>query len=304
LKVTRRIPWRRPIASLNYLLSSHVWRQDHNGFSHQDPGFIDHVVNKKAEIVRVSLPPDPNCLLSVADHCLRSRDYINVIVAGKQPSLQYLEMEAAIEHCTNGIGIGSWASTDQNTEPDVVIASAGDVPTLEALAAVDLLRQNFSDIKIRFVNVVDLMTLQPPSEHPHGISDRDFDSLFTTDRPVIVAYHGYPWLIHRLTYRRHNHDSFHVRGYKEEGTTTTPFDMTVLNQLDRFDLALDVIDRVPGLRDRGGAAREWLRNRLIEHSIYIREAGEDLPEVRDWQWGSGEGPRQQTAAPSRNAPEG
>jgi xylulose-5-phosphate/fructose-6-phosphate phosphoketolase len=284
LKVTRHIPWRRSIASLNYLLTSHVWRQDHNGFSHQDPGFIDFVMNKKADVVRVYLPPDTNTLLSVADHCLRSRDYINVIVAGKQPALQYLEMEAAIEHCTNGIGIWSWASTDQSTEPDVVIASAGDVPTLEALAAVDLLRQNFSDIKIRFVNVVDLMTLQPPSEHPHGISDRDFDSMFTTDKPVIFAYHGYPWLIHRLTYRRHNHDSFHVRGYKEEGTTTTPFDMTVLNEIDRYHLAGDVVDRVPRLQRVGAHFKQFLRNQLVEHKRYIQQHGDDLPAIRDWTW--------------------
>ncbi|HYM05324.1 MAG TPA: phosphoketolase family protein [Terriglobales bacterium] len=284
LKVTRHIPWRRPIASLNYLLTSHVWRQDHNGFSHQDPGFIDFVMNKKADVVRVYLPPDTNTLLSVADHCLRSRHYINVIVAGKQPALQYLEMEAAIEHCTNGIGIWSWASTDQNSEPDVVIACAGDVPTLEALAAVDLLRQNFSDIKIRFVNVVDLMTLQPPSEHPHGISDRDFDSMFTMDKPVIFAYHGYPWLIHRLTYRRHNHDSFHVRGYKEEGTTTTPFDMTVLNELDRYHLAGDVVDRVPRLQRVGAHFKQFLRNQLVEHKRYIEQNGDDMPAVRDWTW--------------------
>jgi xylulose-5-phosphate/fructose-6-phosphate phosphoketolase len=284
LKVTRDISWRRPIASLNYLLTSHVWRQDHNGFSHQDPGFIDFVMNKKADVVRVYLPPDTNTLLSVADHCLRSRHYINVIVAGKQPALQYLDMDAAIEHCTNGIGIWSWASTDQNCEPDVVIASAGDVPTLEALAAVDLLRQHFSDIKIRFVNVVDLMTLQPPSEHPHGISDRDFDSMFTTDKPVIFAYHGYPWLIHRLTYRRHNHDSFHVRGYKEEGTTTTPFDMTVLNELDRYHLAGDVVDRVPRLQRVGGHFKQFLRNQLVEHKRYIQEHGDDMPEVGDWIW--------------------
>jgi xylulose-5-phosphate/fructose-6-phosphate phosphoketolase len=284
LKVTRHIPWRRSIASLNYLLTSHVWRQDHNGFSHQDPGFIDFVMNKKADVVRVYLPPDTNTLLSVADHCLRSRDYINVIVAGKQPALQYLDMETAIEHCTNGIGIWSWASTDQNIEPDVVIASAGDVPTLEALAAVDLLRQHFSDIKIRFVNVVDLMTLQPPSEHPHGISDRDFDSMFTTDKPVIFAYHGYPWLIHRLTYRRHNHDSFHVRGYKEEGTTTTPFDMTVLNEIDRYHLAGDVVDRVPRLQRVGAHFKQFLRNQLVEHKRYIEQHGDDLPAVRDWTW--------------------
>jgi xylulose-5-phosphate/fructose-6-phosphate phosphoketolase len=284
LKVTRHIPWRRSIASLNYLLTSHVWRQDHNGFSHQDPGFIDFVMNKKADVVRVYLPPDTNTLLSVADHCLRSRHYINVIVAGKQPALQYLDMESAIEHCTNGIGIWSWASTDQKCEPDVVIASAGDVPTLEALAAVDLLRKNFSDIKIRFVNVVDLMTLQPPSEHPHGISDRDFDSMFTTDKPVIFAYHGYPWLIHRLTYRRHNHDSFHVRGYKEEGTTTTPFDMTVLNEIDRYHLAGDVVDRVPRLQRVGAHFKQYLRNQLVEHKCYIEQHGDDLPEIRDWTW--------------------
>jgi xylulose-5-phosphate/fructose-6-phosphate phosphoketolase len=284
LKVTRHIPWRRPIASLNILLTSHVWRQDHNGFSHQDPGFIDFVMNKKADIVRVYLPPDTNTLLSVADHCLRSRHYINVIVAGKQPALQWLGMEAAIEHCTTGIGIWDWASTDQNSEPDVVIASAGDIPTLEALAAVDLLRQNFSDIKIRFVNVVDLMTLQPASEHPHGISDHDFDSMFTTDKPVIFAYHGYPWLIHRLTYRRHNHDSFHVRGYKEEGTTTTPFDMTVLNELDRYHLAGDVVDRVPRLQRVGAHFKQFLRNQLVEHERYIREHGDDMPVVRDWTW--------------------
>jgi xylulose-5-phosphate/fructose-6-phosphate phosphoketolase len=284
LKVTRHIPWRRSIASLNYLLTSHVWRQDHNGFSHQDPGFIDFVMNKKADVVRVYLPPDTNTLLSVADHCLRSRDYINVIVAGKQPALQYLEMEAAIEHCTNGIGIWSWASTDQNCEPDVVMACAGDVPTLEALAAVDLLRQNFSDIKIRFVNVVDLMTLQPPSEHPHGISDRDFDSMFTADKPVIFAYHGYPWLIHRLTYRRHNHDSFHVRGYKEEGTTTTPFDMTVLNEIDRYHLAGDIVDRVPRLQRVGAHFKQFLRNQLVEHKRYIQQHGDDMPAVRDWTW--------------------
>jgi xylulose-5-phosphate/fructose-6-phosphate phosphoketolase len=304
MESSNRIPWRRPVASLNYLLTSHVWRQDHNGFSHQDPGFIDHVVNKRAGVIRVYLPPDANTLLSVADHCLRSKQYVNVIVAGKQPALQYLDMEEAVVHSTKGIGIWEWASTDGDDEPDVVMACAGDVPTMESLAAVDLLRGFFPDLRIRFVNVVDLMRLQDQREHPHGLPDADFDALFTRDKPVILAYHGYPWLIHRLTYRRTNHHNFHVRGYIEEGTTTTPFDMTVLNQLDRFDLALDVIDRVPGLRDRGGAAREWLRNRLIEHSHYVRSHGEDLPEVREWQWGSGEGPRQQTAAPSRNAPEG
>ena len=284
LKVTRGIEWRRPIASLNYLLTSHVWRQDHNGFTHQDPGFIDHVVNKKADIVRVYLPPDANCLLSVANHCLRSRHYVNVIVAGKQPALQYLDMESAIEHCTTGIGIWEWASTDKGTEPDVVMACAGDIPTLETLAAVDLLRQHFADIKIRVVNVVDLMTIQPSSEHPHGLSDVDFDSLFTVDKPVIFAYHGYPWLIHRLTYRRHNHDNLHVRGYKEEGTTTTPFDMTVLNDLDRFHLAGDVVDRVPKLQKVGGHFKQFLRNKLVEHKQYICEHGDDMPEIRDWTW--------------------
>ena len=284
LKVTLNIPWRRPIASLNYLLTSHVWRQDHNGFTHQDPGFIDHVVNKKADIVRVYLPPDANTLLSVADHCLRSRHYVNVIVAGKQPSLQWLDMESAIEHCTSGIGIWDWASTDTGTEPDVVMACAGDVPTLETLAAVDLLRQHFPDIKVRVVNVVDLMTLQPSSEHPHGLPDKEFDSLFTTDKPVIFAYHGYPWLIHRLTYRRTNHDNIHVRGYKEEGTTTTPFDMTVLNDLDRFHLAGDVVDRVPRLQRIGAHFMQVLRNKLVEHNQYIRKYGEDMPEIRDWKW--------------------
>ncbi len=284
LKVTRNIPWRRPVASLNYLLTSHVWRQDHNGFTHQDPGFIDHVVNKKADIVRVYLPPDANTLLSVADHCLRSRNYVNVIVAGKQPALQWLDMESAIEHCTNGIGIWQWASTDQGAEPDVVMACAGDIPTLETLAAVDLLRQHFSDIKIRVVNIVDLMTIEPSTEHPHGLSDREFDSIFTTDKPVIFAYHGYPWLIHRLTYRRTNHDNFHVRGYKEEGTTTTPFDMTVLNDLDRFHLAGDVVDRVPRLQRIGAHFKQFLRNKLVEHKQYICEHGDDLPEIRDWKW--------------------
>ena len=284
LKVTRNIPWRRPVASLNYLLTSHVWRQDHNGFTHQDPGFIDHVVNKKADIVRVYLPPDANTLLSVADHCLRSRNYVNVIVAGKQPALQWLDMESAIEHCTNGIGIWQWASTDQGAEPDVVMVCAGDIPTLETLAAVDLLHQHFSDIKIRVVNIVDLMTIEPSTEHPHGLSDREFDSIFTTDKPVIFAYHGYPWLIHRLTYRRTNHDNFHVRGYKEEGTTTTPFDMTVLNDLDRFHLAGDVVDRVPRLQRIGAHFKQFLRNKLVEHKQYICEHGDDLPEIRDWKW--------------------
>jgi xylulose-5-phosphate/fructose-6-phosphate phosphoketolase len=284
LNVTRGIPWRRPIASLNYLLTSHVWRQDHNGFTHQDPGFIDLVVNKKADIVRVYLPPDANTLLSVANHCLGSRNYVNVIVAGKQPALQWLDMKSAIEHCTAGLGIWEWASTDKGAEPDVVMACAGDIPTLETLAAVDLLRQNFPDLKIRVVNIVDLMTIQPRSEHPHGLTDADFDSLFTTDKPVIFAYHGYPWLIHRLTYRRTNHDNLHVRGYKEEGTTTTPFDMTVLNDLDRFHLAGDVVDRVERLRSVGAHFKQMLRNKLVDHREYIREHGDDMPEVRDWKW--------------------
>jgi xylulose-5-phosphate/fructose-6-phosphate phosphoketolase len=284
LKVTRKIPWRRPIASLNYLLTSHVWRQDHNGFTHQDPGFIDHVINKKADVVRVYLPPDANTLLSVANHCLESRNYVNVIVAGKQPALQWLDMKSAIEHCTTGIGLWEWACTDQGAEPDVVMACAGDIPTLETLAALDLLRQHFPDIKIRVVNVVDLMTIQSASEHPHGLSDHEFDSLFTTDKPVVFAYHGYPWLIHRLTYRRTNHGNFHVRGYKEEGTTTTPFDMTVLNELDRFHLAGDVADRVPRLQPVNAHFKQFLRNRLIEHKQYIRDRGDDLPDIRDWKW--------------------
>jgi xylulose-5-phosphate/fructose-6-phosphate phosphoketolase len=284
LKVARNIPWRRPIASLNYLLTSHVWRQDHNGFSHQDPGFIDLVVNKKADIVRVYLPPDANTLLSVVDHCLRSRNYINVIIAGKQPSLQWLDLDAAILHCTQGIGIWRWASNDAGVEPDVVMACCGDVPTLETLAAVDLLRRHVPELRIRVVNVVDLMTLQPQTEHPHGLSDREFDSIFTTNRPVVFAFHGYPWLIHRLTYRRTNHGNFHVRGYKEEGTTTTPFDMTVLNALDRFHLAGDVIDRVPRLRDVAAHFKQQLRDWLIEHKRYIVAHGEDLPEIRNWKW--------------------
>ncbi len=284
LKVTRNIPWRRPIASLNYLLTSHVWRQDHNGFTHQDPGFIDHVVNKKADIVRVYLPPDTNTLLSVAEHCLRSRHYVNVMVAGKQPALQWLDMRSAIEHCTNGIGIWEWASTDQGSEPDVVMACAGDIPTLETLAGVDLLRQHFPDIRIRVVNVVDLMTLQPSSEHPHGLPDREFDSMFTTDKPVVFAYHGYPSLIHRLTYRRTNHDNLHVHGYREEGTTTTPFDMTVLNELDRFHLAGDAVDRVPRLARVNAHFKQFLRNKLAEHKQYISEHGDDVPGIRDWKW--------------------
>ena len=284
LKVTRHIPWRRPIASLNYLLTSHVWRQDHNGFSHQDPGFIDHVVNKKADVVRVYLPPDGNCLLSVADHCLRSRNYVNVIVSGKQPEWQWLDIDAAIRHCTEGLSIWEWASNDQAGEPDVVMACCGDVPTVETLAAVDWLRQNLPSVKIRVVNVVDLMTLQPSTEHPHGLSDRDFDSIFTTTAPIVFAFHGYPWLIHRLCYRRHNHPNLHVRGYKEEGTTTTPFDMTVLNDLDRYHLAMDVIDRVPGLQAIAAHQKQALRDLLIEHKLYIRKYGEDMPQIRDWQW--------------------
>jgi xylulose-5-phosphate/fructose-6-phosphate phosphoketolase len=284
LKTTLDIPWRRKIASLNYLLTSHVWRQDHNGFSHQDPGFIDHVVNKKAEIVRVYLPPDANTLLSVTDHCLRSRHYVNVIVAGKQPALQYLDMDAAIKHCTAGIGIWEWASNDLGSEPDVVMACAGDIPTLETLAAVDIMRQHFPDLKVRVVNVVDLMTLQPKSEHPHGLSDQEFDNIFTTDKPIIFAYHGYPWLIHRLAYRRTNHKNLHVRGYKEEGTTTTPFDMVVLNDLDRFHLVGDVIDRVPKLGYIAAYAKQFLRDKLIDHKEYIAKYGEDMPEIRDWKW--------------------
>jgi xylulose-5-phosphate/fructose-6-phosphate phosphoketolase len=284
LKVTRGIPWRRPIASLNYLLTSHVWRQDHNGFTHQDPGFIDLVVNKKADIVRVYLPPDTNTLLSVADHCLRSRHYVNVIVAGKQPALQYLNMQSAIQHCTAGIGIWDWASNDQGAEPDVVMACAGDIPTLEALAAVDLLRQHFPDLRVRFINVVDLMTLQPPSEHPHGLPDAQFDSMFTIDKPIIFAFHGYPWLVHRLTYRRKNHENLHVRGYKEEGTTTTPFDMTVLNDLDRFHLAGDVVDRVPRLQRVGAHFKQVLRDKLIDHKEYIVQVGDDMPEIKNWKW--------------------
>ena len=281
---SREIPWRAPISSLNILLSSLVWRQDHNGFSHQDPGFIDHVVNKKAHIIRVYLPPDANTLLSVTDHCLRSRNYVNVIVAGKQPALQYLNMDAAIKHCTTGIGIWEWASNDRGGEPDVVMACAGDVPTLETLAAVDLLRQHMPDLKVRVINVVDLMVLQPQEEHPHGLSSKDFDNLFTTDKPIVFAYHGYPWLIHRLTYRRTNHKNLHVRGYKEEGTTTTPFDMVVLNDLDRFHLVADVIDRVPKLGYLAAYAKQTIREKLIEHKEYIRKYGEDMPEIRDWKW--------------------
>ncbi len=285
LKVTdKEIPWRRPIASLNYLLTSHVWRQDHNGFSHQDPGFIDHVMNKKADIIRVYLPPDANTLLYVTDKCLRSRNFINVIVAGKQPQPQWLDMDAAVKHCTSGIGIWEWASNDRGSEPDVIMACAGDVPTIETLAAVDLLRQHVPDLKVRVVNVVDLMTLQPKDEHPHGLPDKDFDTLFTTDKPIIFAYHGYPWLIHRLTYRRANHKNLHVRGYKEEGTTTTPFDMVVRNDLDRFHLVGDVIDRVPKLGYLAAYAKQVIRHKLIEHKQYIAKHGQDMPEIRNWQW--------------------
>ncbi len=288
LKSIRKIEWRRPIASLNYLLTSHVWRQDHNGFSHQDPGFIDHVVNKKADVVRVYLPPDANSLLSVADHCLRSRNYVNLIVAGKQPEWQWLDMDSAIKHCTAGLGIWEWASNDRGCEPDVVMACCGDVPTLETLAAVDFLRKQVPDLRIRVVNVVDLMTLQPSTEHPHGLSDREFDSIFTVDKPIVFAFHGYPALIHRLAYRRHGHHNLHVRGYKEEGTTTTPFDMTVRNQIDRFDLASDVIDRVPQLADRAAHVKQLVRDTLVEHKRYIGAHGEDMPQVRDWRWNPGD----------------
>ncbi|GAB3974629.1 phosphoketolase family protein [Actinoallomurus acanthiterrae] len=287
LYVTRRLPWRRPIASLNYLLSSHVWRQDHNGFTHQDPGFLDVVVNKKSQIVRVYLPPDANTLLSVADHCLRSRDYVNVIVAGKQPALTWLSMEEAVLHCTRGIGIWEWASTDAGADPDVVLACAGDIPTLETLAAADLLRQYFPDLRVRVVNVVDLMRLEPDTEHPHGLSDAEYDALFTTDKPVIFAFHGYPYLIHRLTYRRHGHDHLHVRGYKEEGTTTTPFDMVMMNDLDRFHLVMDVIDRLPQLGGRAAHVRQQMTDRRIRARAYTREHGEDTPDVADWVWPHG-----------------
>ena len=287
LKVTREgIPWRRPIASLNYLLTSHVWRQDHNGFSHQDPGFIDHVVNKKAEIIRIYLPPDANSLLFITDKCLRSRHLVNVIVAGKQPGLQYLSMDAAIKHCTAGIGIWEWASNDKGEDPDVVMACAGDIPTLETLAAVDLLRQQVPDLKVRVVNIVNLMKLQPQNEHPHGLTDQEFDTLFTTDKPVIFAFHGYPWLIHRLTYRRTNHDNLHVRGYKEEGTTTTPFDMVVQNDLDRFHLVADVIDRVPKLGYLAAYAKQAIRDKRVDHKTYIATHGDDMPEIKNWKWPS------------------
>jgi xylulose-5-phosphate/fructose-6-phosphate phosphoketolase len=297
LKVTRHIGWRRPIASLNYLLTSHVWRQDHNGFSHQDPGFIDHVANKKADVVRVYLPPDANTLLSVTDHCLRSRNYINVIVAGKQPAPQWLDMDAATQHCTAGIGIWEWASNDNGFEPDVVMACCGEVPTMETLAAVSILRECAPSLKIRVINIVDLMRLQPPHEHPHGLSDKEFDSLFTTNKPIVFAFHGYPWLIHRLTYRRTNHRNLHVRGYKEEGTTTTPFDMTVLNDLDRFHLVMDVIDRTPQLGSQSAYAMQAMRNNLLRHKQYITTHGEDMPEIQKWRWNvpspsgpSGKGP--------------
>jgi xylulose-5-phosphate/fructose-6-phosphate phosphoketolase len=286
LKVTRELHWRPPIASLTYLLTSHVWRQDHNGFSHQDPGFIDHVVNKKAEVIHVYLPPDANTLLAVGDECLRSHDSVNVIVAGKQPALQYLDIDAAVKHVANGISIWDWASNDRDSEPDVVMACCGDIPTLETLAAVEILRSHFPELRIRVINVVDLMRLQPQSEHPHGLSDNDFDSIFTSDKPIIFAFHGYPWLIHRLTYRRRNHRNLHVRGYKEEGTTTTPFDMVVLNDLDRFHLAEDVIDRVPRLGARAAYVKQELRDRLIEHTEYIRKTGDDLTTIRDWRWAS------------------
>jgi xylulose-5-phosphate/fructose-6-phosphate phosphoketolase len=282
LKVTHDIPWRKPVSSLNYLLTSHVWRQDHNGFSHQDPGFIDHLLNKKADVVRIYLPPDANCLLSVADHCLRSRNYINLIVAGKQPEPQWLTMDEAVQHCTTGLGIWEWAS-DPGT-PDVVMACCGDVPTMETLAAAMLLRAEVPDIKIRVVNVVDLMTLQPTSEHPHGLPDEEFDLVFTCDTPVIFAFHGYPWCIHRLTYRRHNHDNIHVRGYKEEGTTTTPFDMCVCNNIDRYQLTLDAILRIPRLAGIADAARQRYSEQIQKHRLYVAENGQDLPEIREWKW--------------------
>ena len=284
LKVSNHIPWRRPIASLNYLLSSHVWRQDHNGFSHQDPGFIDHVVNKKAEVVRVYLPPDANTLLSTMDHCLRSRQYVNVVIAGKQPQPTWLSMDAAVRHCERGLGIWDWASTDDGGEPDVVLACCGDVPTLETLAAADLLRQHLPQLRVRVVNVVNLMRLQPPSEHPHGLPDSQFDTVFTKNKPIIFAFHGYPWLIHRLTYRRTNHDDLHVRGYKEEGTTTTPFDMVMLNDLDRYHLVIDVIDRVPGLGQAAAHLRQAMVDAREDCRDYTRRYGEDAPQIRDWVW--------------------
>jgi xylulose-5-phosphate/fructose-6-phosphate phosphoketolase len=301
LTTTRRIPWRRDIPSLNYLLSSHVWRQDHNGFSHQDPGFIDHVVNKKADIIRVYLPPDANCLLSVADHCLRSRQYVNVIVAGKQPALQYLSMDEAVLHCTRGVGIWDWAGTDDG-EPDVVLGCAGDIPTLETVAAAAMLREHLPDLRVRVVNVVDLMRLEPDTAHPHGLTDREFDALFTRDRPVIFGYHGYPWLIHRLTYRRTNHDNFHVRGYREEGTTTTPFDMVMLNGLDRYHLVMDVIDRVPGLASRAASLRQHMDDQRLQHRAYTRAVGDDSPDVRDWVWPGSTPPPSASTAAHRGSP--
>jgi xylulose-5-phosphate/fructose-6-phosphate phosphoketolase len=294
LKTTREIPWRKPIASLNYLLSSLVWRQDHNGFSHQDPGFIDHLLNKKADVVRIYLPPDANTLLSVSDHCLRSRHYINLIVAGKQPAPQWLTIDEAIAHCTTGLGVWPWASNDEGG-PEVVMACCGDVPTLETLAAVCLLREKVPDLRIRVVNVVDLMALQPTSEHPHGLPDEEFDLLFPVSTPVVFAFHGYPWLIHRLTYRRHNHDNIHVRGYKEEGTTTTPFDMCVLNNIDRYQLALDAIKRVPRLASQAGAAEQWYSEAIQRHRLYVAENGDDLPEIRNWRW-----PKNRATANSAN----
>jgi len=287
LKVCNQIPWRRPIASLNYLVSSHVWRQDHNGFSHQDPGFLDHVANKKAEVIRIYLPPDANTLLSVTDHCLRSRNYVNVVVAGKQPAPQWLAMDAAVKHCAAGLGVWEWASSDKGAEPDVVMACCGDVPTLETLAAVDLLRQHLPEVKVRVVNVVNLMKLQPAKEHSHGLTDEEFDAIFTTDRQILFAFHGYPSLIHQLTYRRTNHGNLHVRGYKEEGTTTTPFDMVVMNDMDRFHLVMDVIDRVPGLGVRASDVRRTMVEKRVEHKCYIAVHGEDMPEISEWRWQGG-----------------
>jgi xylulose-5-phosphate/fructose-6-phosphate phosphoketolase len=301
LEAGKRIPWRAPVASFNYLLSSHVWRQDHNGFSHQDPGFIDLVVNKQAGVIRVYLPPDANCLLSVADHCLRSRQYVNVIVAGKQPALQYLPMDEAILHCTRGLGIWEWASNDDG-DPDVVLACAGDIPTLETLAATALLRRHLPELRVRVINVVDLMRLQPASEHPHGLPDPEFDALFTRDRPVIFAFHGYPALIHRLTYRRTNHAGLHVRGFKEEGTTTTPFDMVMLNDLDRFHLVMDVIDRVPGLAQRAAALRQHMADERIRHRAHTRQVGDDAPDVRDWVWPGSAPPAEAATHAERGQP--